>query len=285
MTKIYLVILYLILAPVIGGLVSGIDRIVTARMQRRVGPPVLQPFYDVMKLFSKQAQTVHMIQNLYVAGFLIFTVVAGMFFFAGSDLLLIVFILTVGGVFLVVGAYSVNSPYSNIGAERELLQMMSYEPILILVAIGMYIVTGSFHVRDIAGTAKNIIYYLPGVFIGFLFILTIKLRKSPFDLSTSHHGHQEIVKGLTTEFSGPALACIEIAHWYENIILLSLIYLFFATKPFVGVAAVIIAYLLELVIDNTYARLSWKVMFKYSWIIAATLVSINLIVVYYILMR
>ncbi len=45
-------IVYLILAPVIGGLLAGIDRKISARMQRRVGPPIMQPFYDVFKLWD-----------------------------------------------------------------------------------------------------------------------------------------------------------------------------------------------------------------------------------------
>ena len=73
-----------------------------------------------------------------------------------------------------------------------------------------------------------------------MFILTIKLRKSPFDLSTSHHAHQELVKGVTTEFSGMTLAFVEIAHWFENVLLLGIVYLFFAwsspVSPIIGVA-------------------------------------------------
>ena len=53
-TKIILVVAYILLAPVVGGLLEGLDRKISARMQRRVGPPILQPFYDVIKLFSKQ---------------------------------------------------------------------------------------------------------------------------------------------------------------------------------------------------------------------------------------
>ena len=52
------IIAYLILAPLAGGLLAGLDRKLSARMQRRVGPPVLQPFYDVLKLFEKEKQTV-----------------------------------------------------------------------------------------------------------------------------------------------------------------------------------------------------------------------------------
>ena len=47
----------------------------------------------------------------------------------------------------------------------------------------------------------------------------------------SHHAHQEIVRGITTEFAGPALALIEITHWYENVLLLGIVYLFFAFNP------------------------------------------------------
>ena len=187
------VVAWVVLAPIVGGLLAGIDRIVTARMQSRVGPPVLQPFYDVLKLFGKQGVVVNAFQNFYIVCFLVFVILTGVLFFSGGDLLLTMFALAVAGVFFVLGAYSPNSPYSNIGAERELLQMMSYEPVLIITAMGMYMVTKSWHVHDIVVFQKPLFVYLPGVFLAFLFILTIKLRKSPFDLSTSHHGHQEPV--------------------------------------------------------------------------------------------
>ena len=50
------VIAYLILAPLAGGLLAGLDRKLSARMQRRVGPPILQPFYDVLKLFERKSR-------------------------------------------------------------------------------------------------------------------------------------------------------------------------------------------------------------------------------------
>lgn len=52
--------------------------------------------------------------------------------------------------------------------------------------------------------------YMPGIFIGFLFILQIKFRKSPFDLSMSHEIHQELVQGIKTEFSGGMLALLKL---------------------------------------------------------------------------
>ncbi len=275
-------ILFLLLAPVIGGLVSGIDRKLTARMQGRVGPPILQPFYDVGKLLEKENLVVTSSQNYYILSYIVFIVVSGALFFAGGDLLLVIFAFTLAHIFLVLGAYASYSPYSFVGAERELIQIIAYEPMIILSAVGMYMVTKSFFVNEIAASELPLILYLPGVFIGFLMVFTIKLRKSPFDLSTSHHAHQELVKGVTTEFTGPNLARIEIAHWYENVFLLGFVYLFFAFNPVIAIVAIIIAYLLEILIDNTFSRVKWQFTLKSSWIVAGMMGLVNLGVLYYL---
>jgi ech hydrogenase subunit B len=160
--------------------------------------------------------------------------------------------------------------------------MMAYEPMIIIAAMGMYLVTGSFNVSDIVASSSPLLVYLLPIFIGFIFILTIKLRKSPFDLSSSHHGHQEIVKGITTDFSGPALGLFEIAHWYENILLLGFVYLFFTMfHPAIAIAAVLVTYLVEIFIDNTYARLTWRFTVTSSWIVAGVLGAFNLMAIAY----
>ena len=148
-------IIYLLLAPVIGGLIAGIDRKVTARMQGRIGPPILQPFYDVGKLFEKENLVVTTTQNFYVLSYLVFMAAAGMLFFSGGDMLLVIFAFTLSHIFLVLGAYASFSPYSHIGAERELIQIIAYEPMIIFTAVGMYMVTQSFSVilyRDFRDT-------------------------------------------------------------------------------------------------------------------------------------
>lgn len=281
-TTILWVIAYLIFAPLVGGILAGLDRIVSARMQGRVGPPLLQPFYDVLKLMEKEPLTVNKVQDFYVMCFLIFIVITGGFFFAGGDLLLVIFSLTLASVFLIVAAFSSNSPYAQVGAERELLQIMAYEPMVLMTAVGFYMFTGSFRVSDILTFGQMPLLYLIGIFIGYLFILTIKFRKSPFDLSMSHHAHQELVKGLTTEFSGKTLAMIEVAHWYENIFLLGFVFLFFVNgTPLsiaIGVVVCLAAYFLEVLIDNSYARMKWQFTLKSSWVIAITAGFINLVV-------
>lgn len=276
-STVILVAVYVLFAPLIGGLLAGADRILTARMQSRTGPPLLQPFSDVRKLLAKRELVVNRHQGYYVWFFLVFTVLTGCIFFAGGDLLLTVFAFTVAGVCLAVGAFSTNSPYSHLGASRELLQIMACEPMLILVVLGLYLATGSFNVYEIASSPVRNVILLPGIFLGLLWILTIKLRKSPFDLSTSHHGHQELVKGVTTEFAGPQLALIEIAHWYENVFLLGLIYLFFSFNPWIGVAAVVVGYFAEVLVDNSYARLTWQAMVRSTWTATLLLGVVNLV--------
>jgi formate hydrogenlyase subunit 4 len=275
--------LWLVAAPLAGGLLAGVDRILTARLQGRVGPPLLQPFYDVLKLWDKRGVVVNHFQNFYMVAFFAFVLASGALFFAGGDLLLVIFALTVAGVMLALGAWSTNSPYSHVGAERELLQMMAYEPMLLLAAVGMYLVSHSFHVGTLATTPTPLVLWLPGVFLGFLFVLTIKLRKSPFDLSASHHAHQELVRGITTEYSGRSLALFEVAHWYENVLLLGFVWLFFSFNPALGVAAALATYFLEVFVDNAYARLTWKITVRASWAAAALLGVGNLVAIEYLL--
>ena len=267
---------FIILAPFIGALIGGIDRKVTARMQGRVGPPVLQPLYDVFKLFEKEKAVVRNEVNFYIFSYLIFVVFTGALFFSGSDILLVIFALTLAHAFLILGAYASVSPYSHVGAERELLQLMSVEPMLILAAAGFYMATGSFAVRDIALWPEPIVMTIPLIFVGIVYVLTIKLRKSPFDLATTHHAHQELVKGLTTEFAGPTLGMVEVAHLYETVLLLGIVWPFFGSMPWVGLLAVIIVYFLEILVDNTTSRVRWQVMLRSAWLVALIAGAVNL---------
>ena len=53
MMKVGLVIAYIVFAPILGALLDGLDRVVSARMQRRKGPSILQPFYDLWRSSRK----------------------------------------------------------------------------------------------------------------------------------------------------------------------------------------------------------------------------------------
>lgn len=274
-------IAFLVLGPVIGCLLAGLDRIVSAGMQGRVGPRLLQPYWDVRKLMEKEDATVNGAQDLYVKLYVIFVVLAGVVFFAGGNFLLCVFILTLGSLFLILAAYASRSPYAELGAEREIIQVMSYEPMVLLVAIGLFMVTGTFEVKDVIGADVPAVRYLPLIFLGFMYVLTIKLRKSPFDISMATHAHQEIVRGLVTEFSGKTLALVEISHWFETVLFLGWTAMFFmwsgiAAVP-VAIVVCIVVWFLEVWIDNNFARVKWQAMLKSAWWVALAAGAVNIV--------
>lgn len=276
MRELVIILLVLVAAPVLGGLLSGIDRIITARMQGRVGPPLLQPFYDVFKLLGKERFLVNQRQVLWAIGYLALIITSLAMLCLGSDLLVIVFVMAFAAICFVLGGLSTKSPYSHIGSQRELLQMLSYEPVLILLAIGVFMQNQSFLVKDIFARPEPLLFSLPLVFVAVLLILTIKMRKSPFDLSTCHHAHQELVQGITTEYSGPYLALIELTHWYELVLVLGLVVLFWAQPIWAGLLLALVAFFIELVIDNICARMTWSWMVKLTWSVGIILCLVNL---------
>ncbi|MGN0078015.1 MAG: respiratory chain complex I subunit 1 family protein [Coriobacteriales bacterium] len=282
------IVAFLFAAPVLGCLLAGIDRKLSAGLQGRVGPKLLQPYYDFRKLLDKEDATVNGAQDLYVLLYLVFIILSGVVFFAGGNFLLCVFILTLGSLFLIVAAYASRSPYAELGAQREIVQVMSYEPMVLLVAAGLFMATGTFRVEDMLAAELPAVRYAPLIFIGFVYVLTIKLRKSPFDISMSHHAHQELVRGLTTELSGKTLAMIELSHWYENILFLGWvgIFLLWGGPTPVSIAVCVVVclavYFLEILIDNNFARVKWQTMLKSSWLVALVLGGINIVYLLFI---
>lgn len=276
------VIAYIVLAPFLGALLDGIDRIISARMQRRKGPGLLQPFYDLGKLFSKEMIAVNNVQLLLNMSYLVILVIAGAMLFAGADLLMVLFILSTADMFLIMAASSDSSPYANMGASREMLQMMAYEPLTLLVAVGFYLTTGSFQVADIIQADTSAVFWMPGLLVGFMFTSAIKFRKSPFDLSTSHHAHQEMVKGLTTEMSGTTLAVMTIAEYYETVLLLGVFCLFIVNSTWwswiAAILACVVIYFLEILWDNACARVKWKTLLYSCWIVTLVAGGINILI-------
>lgn len=282
MVKIVFVIAYLILAPFLGGILDGVDRIISARMQRRKGPGLLQPFYDIGKLFSKEMIAVNNVQLLLNLSYLVILMIAGCMLFYGADLLMVLFILSTADMFLIMAASSDSSPYANMGASREMLQMMAYEPLTLLIAVGFYLTTGSFQVSDIIRADMSAVMWMPGLLVGFMFTAAIKFRKSPFDLSTSHHAHQEMVKGLTTEMSGTTLAIMNIAEYYEMVLLLGIFCLFFINSTWwswiVAILICAVIFFLETLWDNISARVKWKTLLYSCWVVTLVAGGVNILI-------
>lgn len=284
MIQVISVLCFLVLAPFIGGFLDGCERKISARMQGRIGPPVLQPFYDVIKLFNKQTIIVNKGQTFLMVTYMMIQIFVGVLFFAGSDILMCFFLLSTGATFLIFVGSVTHSPLSTLGTNRELLQMMTYEPAVLLACLGFYLAppNHTFNVSELIHTPRSLILYLPGFFVAFVFILTIKMRKSPFDLSTSHHAHQEVVKGITTELGSKNLAIYQITEWYEKVFLLAVVGLFIINENPVSIlVAVLVAlavWFLEILIDNTNARVKWDVLLKTTWAVTILAGGVNMLI-------
>jgi len=280
MNQFITVIATIVLAPIVGGLLFGIDRRITARLQGRFGPPIMQPFYDFFKLLGKESIAVSKMQFVWIYSYLVLMIASLVCLVLQSDFLVLVFLLGFAGVSLVLGGFSTKSPYSHFGANRELLQILAYEPVLLLLAIGIYAQNGTFMVSTILSRQEPLLLSLWPLFIAVLYVLTIKMRKSPFDLATSHHAHQEIVKGITTEYSGSYLALYHLAEWYEIVLVLGVIVLFWANPIWIGLLIAFAAFLLELVVDNITARMTARWMVRLSWSVGLILGIINIAYLY-----
>lgn len=280
------IVAFTVLAPIVGCLLDGVDRKISARMQGRVGPSILQPYYDVRKLLEKERASVNTVEGTYIACALLFALVAGGVFFSGGNLLLCIFVITLSSLFFIMAAYSTRSPYAEVGAHRETLQVMCYEPMVLMMAIVFFQASGSFDIAGLFSLDTPIIATTFGAWVGLLVILTIKLRKSPFDISSSHHAHQEIVRGITTEMSGPTLAKVEILHWVENVLFMGWVGMFFVNANPISIAVAIIVavlvYLFEIWIDNNFARVKWQAMLKSAWIVALVTGGINFAVLLFL---
>jgi len=264
------ILLYLVGAPIVGGLLAGFDRKLTACLQGRAGPPLLQPFYDICKLFRKENSPICRSQDFCIWFFLMGIIFTGALFFSGGNLLLVAFAFTLGNIFFVLAEYGVGSPHSFIGAQRELIRIAACVPVIFFSAIGFYMVTRSFEINAILAFHKPIIVFLPGVFLSLVYIMDIKLHI------------QETVDGVTAGFSGKALAMIEAARWYETVILLGLVYLFCANKIVGGVLLSLAAFFTVVLVDNICARVKRQMVISLSWPVTFVLSVTNISVLFYL---
>ncbi len=272
-------VIAVIITPLIGGLLRGIDRKLTAHMQGRIGPPVIQPFYDIIKLFGKGRLVAGKAQLVFAYAYLVLIVTSVVFFSLGQDLLMVLFIFFFGSLCLPLGALSVKSPYSQFGGHRELLQFLAYEPILLLAVIPVALKVGGFPVARVFQHGQPLLPSLWLTFMAVLVALVIVMRKSPFDISGSEHAHQELVRGVVTEYSGPYLALIELGHWYELVLLLAILGLFWVVGSlwWLSIIIALASWFIVLIVDNINARLNWSSMLGFAWGVGISLIALNIL--------
>ncbi len=255
-------IILALLGAFFGLLYRGIDRKLAAHMQGRIGPPIIQPFRDVRKLLTKESiipdggvswlfQACPFIGL--VASILLLTYIPvfgpGALLEGYGDLILILYLLIIPSLALVVGGFASSSPFATVGAQREMVIMMSYEfPLAVaIIAIAWRI----SHVTDINPFIFSTLAQYPiwnqvgpvGVVGSLILLFTLlvvtpgEVAKVPFDIAEAE---TEIAGGLLVEYSGRNLALFYLADTIKAFAMVSLVVaLFFPynLSPVIGIGA------------------------------------------------
>lgn len=234
-----------------GALIVGMARRMRARMQKRVGPPLWQGFYDMAKLVQKRTMIIHSTHALLGVFHLLLLYTAVVLLFSGAHILFVIFVHLLASVVLVIAGFSVPSIYSHLGAQRELLAIVAYEPIFILVAVGFYLVSGSFEVGHIMAHG-HFFLSMPLLFIAFLFVVQLKSALSPFDMAGAH---QEIVEGTHVEYGGLFYELLYVGKYLEYVFVYSFVFMFAGSSWLLGLGVVATVFIASQAVDTSTARL------------------------------
>lgn len=229
-----------------GLLYKGIDRKISAHMQGRIGPPIRQPFRDVVKLFEKENivpdhaipwlfNLIPVIGLIATISILLYLPLGGFspLFSSGGDLIVVLYLLIIPSLALVIGGFSSGSPYAIVGAQREMATMIAYEfplTILIITIAWNLLQKGVSPVFSFSTIMSMPVWNQvtgPLGFIGFgilLFVLLLvtpaELSKIPFD---SPEAETELAGGLLVEYSGRNLAMYYLIDGVKTIVMASLV--------------------------------------------------------------
>jgi formate hydrogenlyase subunit 4 len=225
------VILVFALCPlivVISLIFEGIDRKLHARLQNRIGPPIIQPFYDFFKLFGKERIIP---ENASASIFAIAPILAVICAIIGvlipfistlfrvnfvGDLILVIYLLSMPSLMIMIGGAASGNPFATIGFSRTITMLICYEVPFVL-SIGLIVFKTGFSVTSYSIIAAQEIAGMPLAFshismalaaAAFLLCIPIAVGVLPFDLSEAK---TEIAHGSLVEYSGPYLALMKMS--------------------------------------------------------------------------
>lgn len=285
---VYAIVFGFLLTAVTGLLASWIDRKVTARVQYRVGPPLLQPFIDIVKLLGKETvipmgASVGMFLSAPVFGLLGVVCVSTLIWMNSinvnnaflGDIIVVVYLLTIPSISIILGGFASKNPLASLGASREMKLVLSYElPFILAVAVPIIksgfsiklgeIITYQIQHGAFGGSVSGILAFLVSILC-----VQAKLGLVPFDIAEAE---TEIVGGPLIEYSGPGLAVYKLM---KNMLLcvlpFFLITLFFGGMRFDGINLVysVLKYVgvvaLITVIRNTNPRVRIDQAVRFFW--------------------
>ena len=231
-----------------GMLLVGIDRKLVARMQKRVGPPILQPFYDFFKLCGKETiipaaanRTVFLMAPLVgLAGLVVLQLFIPVFNFTAfssvADVIVILYLLLIPALSIMIGGGATGSPYAGVGLSREMVTVLSCELplVLVLLAVGKKVgaATGTglcFSLTEIVryqmanGSLLGKLSMIPAA-LAFLLVIPGETGSHPFDAAEAE---TEICEGMLAEYSGAPLGVYKLSHSIKLLSMTSLFVMLF----------------------------------------------------------
>jgi formate hydrogenlyase subunit 4 len=261
----------MVLVVAIAPAILGVTRKVKARLLRRIGPPLLQPYRDLWKLMHKEAVLAHNASWLYrVAPYLVFAATwvaaalvpsyaTGLLFSWSADLIAIVALLGTARFTLALAGMDVGTAFGGIGSSREMMIASLAEPAMLLIVFTVALVAGTTQLSAIAtvfatGSVGLRVSLALGMF-AFLVVATAENGRIPIDNPATHLELTMVHEAMVLEYSGRHLAMIEAAAALKLVLYFSLIACLFVpfgiAGPDAGPAAFgvgVLAYLAKLLV-------------------------------------
>jgi formate hydrogenlyase subunit 4 len=233
-------LIVLLLAP---GLV-GFVRKVKARLLRRRGPPVLQPYRDIVRLFRKEAIVAEsaswlftaapylVFAAIWVAAALVPTFATGLIFSWSADLIAIVALLGSARFFLALAGLDVGTSFGGIGSSREMTIASLAEPAMIMIVFTLSLLAGSTQLASVvdymAGPEVGLRVSLALALVALVIVAIAENARVPVDNPATHLELTMVHEAMVLEYSGRHLALIELAAAVKLLLYLSLIGAIFA---------------------------------------------------------
>ena len=219
--------LQMLLVVALGPLLLGVTRKVKARLLRRVGPPLLQPYYDLWKLMHKEAVLAHNASWIYrvapyamfavtwVAAALVPTYATGLLFSWSADLIAIVALLGTARFALALAGMDVGTAFGGLGSSREMMIASLAEPAMLLIVFTVALIAGTTQLSSIAQTFITAPIGLR-VSLGLALLAMIAVgvaenARIPIDNPATHLELTMVHEAMVLEYSGRHLAMIEAA--------------------------------------------------------------------------
>jgi formate hydrogenlyase subunit 4 len=233
--------------------VLGVTRKVKARLLRRIGPPVLQPYRDLWKLMHKEAVFAHNASWIYrtapylifaatwVAAALVPSYATGLLFSWSADLIAIVALLGTARFTLALAGMDVGTAFGGIGSSREMMIASLAEPAMLLIVFTVALVAGTTQLSAVAtvfstGSVGLRVSLGLGLF-AFLFVAVAENARIPIDNPATHLELTMVHEAMVLEYSGRHLAMIEAASAVKLVLYFSLIACLFVPLGIAGPGA------------------------------------------------